>query len=185
MAGFLAILLGAFAYQLIVAPPQPAALLGGLTPRLAGSESVVFAIGILGATVMPHAIYAHSALAGGDRYRSGVADAEPDARASRRRTLRWQRVDIAIALGGTGLLNIAMLALGASVFAGHAAAAGSLQDVHGRLAALVGGGAALAFAVALLASGFASAGVGTYAGQIIMRGFLRRRVPLMVRRQVW
>lgn len=183
IAGFLAILVGAFTVQLVAAPPEPAALVRGLTPVLAGPESAVFAIGILGATVMPHAIYAHSALAGRDRYVHPDLPTEWDDR-STRRFLRWQRVDILTAMGSTGLLNVAMLAIGAGVFTGHSAAAASLPDAQHRLASVAGGAAALAFAVALLAAGFASAGVGTYAGQVIMHGFLRRRVPLTVRRLV-
>jgi manganese transport protein len=182
VALLLAVVLAGFVYNLIAAPPDPAGLARGLVPSFAGTQSIVFSVGILGATVMPHAIYAHSALTGGDRHPGAGRSLDDDA-PRRRRLLRWQRVDIAAAMSVTGLLNVCMLALGATVFAGRSdTAAGSLKEVHSGLSATVGGGAALAFALALLASGFASSGVGTYAGQVIMDGFLRRQVPLVVRR---
>ncbi|MGC9665416.1 Nramp family divalent metal transporter [Planosporangium sp. 12N6] len=182
VAGLLAVVLVGFAYQLVAAPPDPGGLARGLAPSFADTRSLVFAVGILGATVMPHAIYAHSALTSGGRH-PGAADAPAgDATHRRRLLLRWQRIDIAVAMGVTGVLNVAMLALGAAVFTGGDPAAGSLVGVHDGLSAAAGTGAATAFALALLASGFASSGVGTYAGQVIMDGFLRRRVPLVVRR---
>ncbi len=182
VAGLLAVVLAGFGYDLIAAPPDPVALAGGLAPSFAGTDSVVFSVGILGATVMPHAIYAHSALTGGDRHPGSGRALDSDA-PLRRQLLRWQRVDIAVAMGVTGLLNISMLALGAAVFGGRGdGIAGSLEGVHRGLATTVGASTALAFALALLASGFASSGVGTYAGQVIMDGFLRRRVPLLLRR---
>jgi manganese transport protein len=181
VAALLAVVLGCFAYNLMASPPDPAGLVRGLAPSFAGTQSIVFSVGILGATVMPHAIYAHSALTSGDRHPGGgrTLDDIP----LRRRLLRWQRLDIAVAMTAAGLLNVGMLALAATVFAGrNEGAAGSLMEVHDGLAVTVGTGSALAFAVALLASGFASSGVGTYAGQIIMEGFLRRQVPLVLRR---
>ncbi|WP_205862812.1 Nramp family divalent metal transporter [Planosporangium thailandense] len=181
VAALLLVVLTGFAYIVIAAPPDPAGLAAGMVPDLPEPRSVVFAVGILGATVMPHAIFAHSALTGGGRYLAGGArDTDP---AHRRRLLRWLRIDLAVAMGVACLLNVCMLALGAVVFAGGGArTAASLEDVHGGLDTAVGAGAAVAFALALLASGFASSGVGTYAGQVIMDGFLRRRVPLALRR---
>jgi manganese transport protein len=176
IGGLLAVVLLGFLYDLAHTPTDPVALAGGLVPGFAGTDSVFLAAGILGATVMPHAIYAHSALA--ERSRYGAAAAEP------RRVLRWQRADIGLALGVAGLINLTMLVIAAGLFRGNPASATTLEGVHSGFGQLVGGGAALAFALALLASGFASSGVGTYAGQVIMAGFLRRRVPMLVRRLV-
>jgi manganese transport protein len=176
IGGLLAVVLLGFLYDLAHTPTDPVALAGGLIPGFAGTDSVFLAAGILGATVMPHAIYAHSALA--DRSRYGEAAADP------RRVLRWQRADIGLALGVAGLINLTMLVIAAGLFSGAPDRATTLEGVHSGFGQMVGGGAALAFALALLASGFASSGVGTYAGQVIMAGFLRRRVPMLVRRAV-
>jgi manganese transport protein len=176
IGGLLAVVLVGFLYDLVHTPTDPVALAGGLVPGFAGTESVFLAAGILGATVMPHAIYAHSALA--ERSRYGAAAAEP------RHALRWQRADIGMALGVAGLINLTMLVIAAGLFRGEPDRAATLEGVHSGFGQLVGGGAALAFALALLASGFASSGVGTYAGQVIMAGFLRRRIPMLVRRLV-
>jgi manganese transport protein len=164
----LVVVLAGFAYQALCAGSFAGAL-GGFVPRLAGGDSLLLATGIIGATVMPHVIYLHSSLTR-HQGRSGAA----------RTALRSSRVDILIALGTAGLVNIAMLTVGAAVFRGHDP--GGLTAVHAGLGDALGAGSALAFALALLASGLASSSVGTYAGQIIMQGFLRRRIPLLVRR---
>jgi manganese transport protein len=176
IGGLLAVVLLGFLYDLAHTPTDPVALAGGLIPGFAGTDSVFLAAGILGATVMPHAIYAHSALADRSRYGEAATDT--------RRVLRWQRVDIGLALGVAGLINLTMLVIAAGLFSGTPDRATTLEGVHSGFGQLVGGGAALAFALALLASGFASSGVGTYAGQVIMAGFLRRKVPMLVRRLV-
>jgi manganese transport protein len=176
IGGLLGVVLLGFLYDLVLTPTDPVALSGGLIPGFAGTQSVFLAAGILGATVMPHAIYAHSSLA--ERSRYGAAVAEP------RRVLRWQRLDIGLALGVAGLINLTMLVIAAGLFRGEPDRATTLEGVHSGLGQMMGGGAALAFALALLASGCASSGVGTYAGQVIMAGFLRRRVPMLVRRLV-
>ena len=134
-------------------------------------------MGIIGATVMPHAIYLHSALT------NGRVKAQSDG--ERRRILRFERLDVIIALGLAGLVNMAMLAMAAKLF--HTPALSGLdtiQGAHAQLGHLVGGGAALAFAVALLASGASSSSVGTYAGQIVMAGFINVKIPLILRRAV-
>jgi manganese transport protein len=138
---------------------------------------VLLVAGIVGATVMPHVVYLHSALT---KSRVGVGSDD-----ERRELLRFQRVDVIIALGAAGLINLSMLFVAAAVFR-HAApgSADSLQAAHEGLGRLVGGGAALAFAVALLASGLSSSSVGTYAGQVVMQGFIRRRIPLYLRRAI-
>jgi manganese transport protein len=145
----------------------------GLVPGFAGTDSVLLATGILGATVMPHVIYLHSALTQ-DRTRwEGT---------STRRLLRFQRIDVVLAMGLAGLVNLSMLLIAAALFHGTGAEdADTLAGVHSGLAA-VDGTAALAFALALLASGFASSGVGTLAGQVVLQGYLRRRIPVLVRR---
>ncbi len=131
--------------------------------------------GIIGATVMPHVVYLHSALT-----KSRVACADD---AERRELLRFQRLDVIIALGAAGLVNLAMLVVAAAM-ASQAGGVqlGSLTAAHAGLGRLVGGGAALAFAAALLASGLSSSSVGTYAGQVVMQGFIGRRIPLFLRR---
>ncbi|MGI5241016.1 Nramp family divalent metal transporter [Dactylosporangium sp. CA-139066] len=167
-------------YDVVTVGHQTAAgLAGGLVPRLDGAQSALLAMGIVGATVMPHAIYLHSAL---------TRRLEPDGPARRRPAAlvrRALRLDCGIALGGAAAVNVSMIALGAGLGALTAGAwSGDLADAHEQLAARVGGGAALAFAVALLASGVSSSGIGALAGDFVMEGFLGRRIPTRVRRLV-
>lgn len=177
ITGLLGLILLGFAYDLFTVGVSPSMFAAGLVPRLAGPDSVVLAAGIVGATVMPHVVYLHSALT-----KSRVACRDED---ERRQLLRWQRLDVVVALGLAGCINVAMIAVAASVFHhGAASSADSLEAAHAGLARLAGGGAALAFAVALLASGLSSSSVGTYAGQVVMQGFIRRRIPLLLRRTV-
>jgi manganese transport protein len=146
-------------------------------PGFAGTDSILLATGILGATVMPHVIYLHSALT-----QDRIA---PRDDAERRRLLRFQRVDITIAMGIAGLVNMSMRIVAAHLFHGAGeTGVDSIEGAHAGFERLVGGGAALAFAVALLASGFASSSVGTYAGQVVMQGFIARSIPLVLRRLV-
>ncbi|GGN33917.1 Nramp family divalent metal transporter [Streptomyces fuscichromogenes] len=167
-----------FAYTVVAVGDQSASdLAAGMLPAFHGTDSVVLAIGIIGATVMPHVIYLHSALTA-QRQR-------PEDPAERRRVLRTLRVDTTLGLSLAGLINLSMLCVAAAVFHGTGGDFdGSLSSAHDGFGRLVGGGAALAFAAALLASGLSSSGVGTYSGQIIMDGFLRMRVPLFLRRAV-
>jgi manganese transport protein len=137
---------------------------------------VLLATGILGATVMPHVIYLHSALT---KTRAGAA-ADP---AQRGRALRYQRIDTLVALGAAGLVNLAMLVIAAQLFFGAGIpGTDTLEGIHAGLGTTLDSYAALAFALALLASGLASSSVGTYAGQVVMQGFIRRSIPLTVRR---
>ncbi|MGI8433332.1 MAG: Nramp family divalent metal transporter [Nocardioidaceae bacterium] len=131
---------------------------------------------LLGATVMPHAIYLHSALTN-DRY---VADTQDQ----RRALLRSQRVDVIVAMTIAGLMNLALLVLAAKLFAGDASSVDTIEGAHAALGAKLGSGAALLFALALLASGLAASSVGTYSGQVVMEGFPRRKIPLVIRRSV-
>jgi manganese transport protein len=183
IAGLLSIIALGFAYTLFFAGVDPVAVTGGLVPGFAGSESVVLATGILGATVMPHVIYVHSALTP-RRYFLPVGATPALEPGLRGRVLRTQRLDVLLAMGAAGLVNAAMLVIAAQLFFDSGVAASTLEEVHAGLATLIGGGAAVAFAVALLASGLAASAVGTYAGQVVMAGFLRRHIPLFVRRLI-
>jgi manganese transport protein len=173
IAGLLGIVFLGFACDLAGVGGSPGDIAAGLVPRL-GSDRLLLVSGIIGATVMPHVIYLHSALT-----KSRVSCGDD---AERRELLRFQRLDVIVALGAVGLINLAMLFVAASVFHTGGPGVDSLEAAHAGLARLVGGGAALAFAVALLASGLSSSSVGTYAGQVVMQGFIRRRIPLWVRR---
>jgi manganese transport protein len=177
ITGLLGVIALGFIYDILAAPIDPGAAAAGLVPGFAGTDSVLLATGILGATVMPHVIWLHSAMT---QQRVPTRNA-----ADRRRVLDYARLDVLIAMGLAGLVNIAMLLVAASLF--HRSGLPNLdtiEGVHAGLQRLEGRGTALAFALALLASGLASSSVGTYAGQVVMQGFLRRRVPLLVRRGV-
>jgi manganese transport protein len=151
--------------------------LDGFIPRLGNGDAVYLAVGIIGATIMPHVIYLHSALTNG---RVPVRDSN-----ERRQVLRFERIDVLIALGLAGVINLAMMAVFAKLFHTPALSGiSSLQEAHAQIGQLVGGGAALAFAVALLASGASSSSVGTYAGQVVMAGFIGVRIRMWVRRAV-
>jgi manganese transport protein len=173
----LGIILLGFLYEALRIGPSAPESLGGLVPHLAGSDSLYLAVGIIGATVMPHVIYLHSALTNG---RTPVRDER-----ERARVLRFERLDVIVAMALAGLVNMAMLAVAAKLFhgSGHAGVT-TITQAHGELDRLVGGGAALAFSVALLASGASSSSVGTYAGQVVMRGFVGLNIPLVLRRLV-
>ncbi|MEV0616293.1 Nramp family divalent metal transporter [Nonomuraea sp. NPDC050404] len=175
ITGLLLIVFLGFLYDLAVVGADPAAVAGGLLPGLAGDESLLLVAGIIGATVMPHVVYLHSALT---KARVTCRDD-----AERRELLRFQRLDVVIGLGTAGLINLSMLVIAASLFNGRGRAdIDSIEAAHAGLGQLVGGAAALAFAVALLASGLSSSSVGTYAGQVVMQGFIRRSIPLFLRR---
>ena len=175
IAALLGLVFLGFAYDLVAVGASPSAAARGLVPAL-GDGRLLLTVGIIGATVMPHVIYLHSALT-----KSRVPC--PDD-AERARLLRFQRLDVVIALGAAGLVNLAMLVVAASLArrSGGLGGGGSIPAAHEVLGRLAGGGAALAFAVALLASGLSSSSVGTYAGQVVMQGFLARRIPLFLRR---
>jgi manganese transport protein len=144
----------------------------GLVPRFDDAGSLALAVAILGATVMPHAIYLHSALV------TETTDAVT--LSQKRRELRTQRIDVTAAMGLAGLVNVAMLLVAAALFAGSELGENAIEGAYEGFGAL--STAAFLFALALLASGFASSSVGTYAGQVIMAGFLQRRIPLFLRR---
>ena len=177
ITALLGIIFTGFLYETLRIGPSAHESLRGLLPGLHGTQSLYLAVGIIGATVMPHVIYLHSALTNG---RMPVRDD-----AERSRVLRFERLDVIIALGLAGVVNMAMLAVAAKLFHTHALAGlSTIAQAHAQFGHLVGGGAALAFAVALLASGASSSSVGTYAGQIVMAGFINVRIPLLARRAV-
>lgn len=146
-------------------------------PAFKGRESVVLAAGILGATVMPHVVYLHSGLT-----QNRIVTRDP---VRLKRLFRFQTVDVMIAMTVAGLVNGAMLIMAAATFHAHGFAnVGTIEQAHKTLAPLLGGASALIFAIALLASGLSSSTVGTMSGQMIMQGFVRRRIPIWVRRAV-
>ena len=146
-------------------------------PGFAGGESVLLAVGILGATVMPHVIWLHSAL-----LQNRIRPASDE---QARRLMRLTRVDVLIAMAIAGLINVAMLVMAASTFfASGRHDVESLEGAHETLVPLLGGASSALFALALLFSGLSSSAVGTLAGQVVMQGFIRRRIPVLVRRLV-
>src|ERR687885_507116 len=158
-------------------PPLGTVAHHAVVPQFAGSESVLLAVGILGATVMPHVIYLHSALMQ-NRIRPETDD-------EARRLMRFTRVDVIIAMTIAGLINMAMLVMAASVFFKSGLVhVESLENAHKTLRPILGGGSSTLFALALLASGLSSSTVGTLAGQVVMQGFIRRQIPVAVRRLV-
>lgn len=177
IGGFVGAIGLAYLAELFVAPPDWAGVLhGATTPLLPGADAVVLSVGIIGATVMPHALYLHSALT---QNRMPAASA-----AERRAVLRFSNIEVVLALGLAGLVNMAMVAMAAASFhQGHAEVA-EIQAAYHTLVPLLGGGAALVFALSLLASGFSSSIIGTMAGQGIMQDFLHFRIPVWLRRAV-
>jgi manganese transport protein len=148
-----------------------------VVPQFSGTESVLLATGIVGATLMPHAIYLHSALTQGR-----IVVREPK---QLHRLFRYELVDVTVAMGIASLINMAMLIMAASTFFKHGMVeVGTLETAHRTLQPLLGSASSWIFAVSLLASGLSSSAVGTMAGQIIMQGFLRRRIPVWIRRAV-
>ncbi|NKY17544.1 Nramp family divalent metal transporter [Tsukamurella spumae] len=177
--GLLAIIVVGFLAGLVVAPPDGAAVLSGLVPRLQGTETVLLAASMLGATVMPHAIYLHSALVV-DRHGAPPAEARVE---RARRLLKVTRIDVVLALVIAGAVNIALLVLAASALHGREGT-DSIEGAHAAVRDALGPVVAGLFAVGLLASGLASTSVGSYAGGTIMAGLLRKRVPVVIRRLV-
>jgi manganese transport protein len=174
--GFLAVILLGFLYDTLQIGFDAGTAVKGFVPRFDGSDSILLATGILGATVMPHVIYLHSALT---QNRVQARDDE-----ERRLLLRFNRVDVSLAMGLAGLINMSMLVIAASLFFNNGPEVDSIEKAYSGFHDLVGPAAAIAFALALLASGFASSSVGTYAGQVVMQGFISRTIPLVLRRAV-
>jgi manganese transport protein len=170
------VVVASFAFELIDARPQAGEIGRHLViPGFSGTESLLLATGIIGATVMPHVIYLHSALT--QRRIVGRNEGE------KKKILRFEKVDVVIALSLAGLVNLSMMIVAAALF--HTSGLTGVDSIDGAYAgfkALVSDRAATIFGIALLASGFASSSVGTMAGQVVMQGFIRRQIPLFARR---
>ena len=176
ISGFVGIIAVSYLVETILdRPPLGQVLFHMVVPQLQGPQSVLLAVGILGATVMPHAIYLHSALT-----QNRIVVRDPS---KLKRLLRFEIVDVTIAMGVAGLINMAMLIMAAATFFSKGITSmGSLEEAHRTLEPLLGKAASWVFGVSLLASGLSSSTVGTMAGQVIMQGFLRRRIPSWIRR---
>jgi manganese transport protein len=170
------VVVASFAFELFDASPDGGEVARHLfVPGFSGTESLLLATGIIGATVMPHVIYLHSALT--QRRIVGRDSAE------RRRILSFEKVDVVIALSLAGVVNLAMMVVAAALFHGSGlTGVDSIEGAYEAFRSLVSERAATVFGIALLASGLASSSVGTMAGQVVMDGFLQRRIPLFARR---
>jgi manganese transport protein len=175
IAVLVAVVVIAFALEIVLAKPDVVQVVRHMfVPGFAGAESVLLAAGILGATVMPHVVYLHSALT--QSRVPGRSDEE------KRKIQRFERIDVIIAMTIAGLVNLSMLAVAAAVFSGLGIE--SIEDAFASFQSKLGKEAALLFGIALLASGFSSSSVGTMSGQVVMQGFIQRRIPLFLRRAV-
>jgi manganese transport protein len=177
ITGMLGVILLGFLYDTLRIGFDAGDAAKGFVPSFSGTDSILLATGILGATVMPHVIYLHSALTQGRVVTRNDRE--------KLRMMRIGRLDILAALGAAGIVNMAMLVIAASLFhsSGHAGI-DTIDGAYDGFRDLAGHPAAIAFALALLASGFASSSVGTYAGQVVMQGFIARSIPLALRRLI-
>ncbi len=177
IGAFVAVIGLCYLVELFIAPQDWSAVARGMvTPSLPDAAALTVAVGIIGATVMPHAIYLHSSLTQG---RAVVRN-----EGERRRLLRFSNIEVVVALTVAGMINMAMVLMAASAFhAGHSEVA-EIETAYHALTPLLGSAAAAAFLVSLIASGISSSVVGTMAGQVIMQGFVRFNIPLWVRRLV-
>jgi len=158
-------------------PPLGTVAKHAVVPEFQGNESVLLAVGIIGATVMPHVIYLHSALT---QHRIVPRNDE-----EAHTLYKYTRIDVLIAMAIAGLINMSMLVVAATVFFGSGLTnIESLEGAHRTLEPILGGASSVLFALALTASGLSSSTVGTMSGQVVMQGFIRRRIPLWVRRLV-
>jgi manganese transport protein len=177
ISALVGVIVVAFAFQMFYAQPEADRILAGLfTPQFAGTESVLLAAGILGATVMPHVIYLHSALT----QRRVVGRTEEE----KKKIFRFELVDVVIAMAIAGTINASMLIMAAALFHANGLNVGDIDFAFEQLKVLEGNTPAILFGVALLASGFSSSSVGTMAGQVVMQGFINRRIPLFLRRLI-
>jgi manganese transport protein len=178
ITALLAVVAGCYVAELVLGRPDWADVsFHAVVPQLAGSDSLLLAAGILGATVMPHAIFLHSSLT--QRRIIGRTDTE------RRTIYRYELIDIAIALSIAGLVNAAMLIMAATAFHRHGFHdVATIEGAYQSLTPLLGSAASLIFGIALLVAGISSSAVGTLAGQAIMQGFLHWEVPLWLRRVI-
>ena len=179
ITGLVGVVVLAFGLEVLKSSPSAAGVArGAFVPQFAGSGSALLAVGIIGATVMPHVIYLHSSLT-----QKRIVGANP---AARRKIFRFEIVDVSIAMGIAGLINVAMLATAAAVFhaRGMFSVGSDLSQVFGGLNQYLGTHSGMIFGLALLASGIASSCVGTMSGQVVMQGFIHRQIPIFVRRAI-
>ena len=176
ITGLLLVIAVGFAASFFVATPPPGSVINGLVPRFRGTESVLLAAAIMGATVMPHAVYLHSGLAL-DRH------GHPAAGEHRRRLLRATRLDVVLAMTVAGTVNAAMLLVAAINLQGRQTTV-SIDGAYAAIHDTLGPTIAVLFAIGLLASGLASSSVGAYAGAMIMQGLLHRSIPMLMRRLI-
>ena len=175
IAALVGVIVVAFAFEVFLAKPSPAETVKHIfVPGFEGTESVLIAAGILGATVMPHVVYLHSALT--QNRVVGRDEAEKE------RIQRFERIDVIIAMTIAGFVNLSMLTIAAAVFFGLGIE--SIEDAYSSFETELGGGAAALFGIALLASGFSSSSIGTMSGQVVMQGFIQRQIPLFLRRAI-
>ena len=177
IGAFMAVIGICYLIELFIAPVDwGAAAHGMLTPKLADSDALMLAVGIVGATVMPHAIFLHSSLT---QARTPIlSDTQ------RARVLRFSNREVIAALSVAGAVNIAMVVMAAAAFNQGYSDVGEIETAYRTLTPLLGGAAAAVFLVSLIASGISSSAVGTMSGQVIMQGFFRRKVPVWLRRLV-
>jgi manganese transport protein len=178
IASFVAVIGVCYLLELWLAhPPLGTVAKHAVVPEFAGSESVLLAVGIIGATVMPHVIYLHSAL-----LQNRIVPRNDE---EAKRLYKYTRIDVLIAMAIAGLINMSMLVVAATVFFGSGLThVDSLEGAHRTLEPILGGASSVLFALALTASGLSSSTVGTMSGQVVMQGFIRRRIPIWVRRLV-
>lgn len=178
ITGFVIVVAVSYLVETILDRPDWAVLAQSFNPpRIPGAEGALLAAGILGATVMPHAIFLHSALTQ-NRMR-------PDDESGRRRLFRFELVDVLVAMGVASFVNAAMLVMAAAAFHRNGITnVATLEQAYVTLEPLLGKSASVVFGISLLASGLSSSAVGTSAGQIIMEGFVNRHIPVWIRRLV-
>jgi manganese transport protein len=178
ITGFVAVIAVSYVAETFLDRPDWGAIAyHAVVPQFRGTESVLLATGILGATVMPHVIFLHSALTQGR-----VVTTDPQ---QLRTLFRYELADVIIAMTLAGCVNAAMLIMAASTFHHHGLNnIGSIEDAHRTLEPLLGRASSIIFAISLLASGLSSAAVGTMSGQVIMQGFVKRQIPAWIRRGI-
>ncbi|MGL6033119.1 MAG: Nramp family divalent metal transporter [Kurthia gibsonii] len=176
VSGMVIMVVMAFAFQTFLADPKPTEVLSGLFPSFDGVGSILLATGILGATVMPHAIYLHSSLT--QSRVIGRSEAE------KKKIFKFEFFDIVIAMVIAGAINISMLVIAAALFHKRGMDVSDLDVAYHELGSLIGPTAAVSFGLGLLIAGLASSAVGTMSGDVVMQGFINRRIPLYLRRAI-